>query len=145
MAGFQRSVTIDRPPAEVWAFLVDLRNAARWMPGHVGITRLDDGPLRVGTRFEETRTIAGRTHTATVEVVEHVPGKVHAASAQEKGVRGTYRYVLSDAPGGGTRVRLEADVEATTFLARLAVGAVVRVMEDHDGDQLERLKRALEG
>ena len=53
-----QSVVIDRPCAEVFAFVTDLRNELRWQPEIVAVTL--DGPLRVGGHFHETRVTFGR-------------------------------------------------------------------------------------
>ncbi len=45
-------VSIRRSPAEVFAFLTDVRNFARWQEGIASIQQLDAGPWKKGTRIK---------------------------------------------------------------------------------------------
>ncbi len=142
MAGFERSVHIERSPEDVWAFFVDPRNARAWNPEIVEFEPLGDGPVRQGSRFRETRRMGKSQHTATLEITAFEEGRLYAGTVEEKGVRGTYTFELS-ADGDGTRVDLVAEVTARG-MAKLMVPMVVGMMKKQDGDQLERLKAAVE-
>lgn len=51
MAVIENSVQIDRSPAEVFDYLVDLRNELEWNPDVQSMEKLTDGPIGVGTKF----------------------------------------------------------------------------------------------
>lgn len=63
------SITIDRPVSEVFAFVGDARNALRWLPVAVERTKLSEGPVGLGTRFEGADRIGGRIVRHTQEIV----------------------------------------------------------------------------
>jgi hypothetical protein len=46
------SVVIDRPPAQVWAFLGDPANVSLWDRGVAGVERTSSSPLGVGSQFD---------------------------------------------------------------------------------------------
>ena len=142
MAGFERTVTIARPLAEVWDFFADHSNVQAWMPDIVRLEQLGDGPVGRGTKFNETRKVGKREHTATLEITEFEPRSRYAGTVDQMGVRGTYLYEFEDRDGG-TRVHLTATVE-TRGLMKLMTRFVVKSMEKLDGDHLDRLKTALE-
>jgi uncharacterized protein YndB with AHSA1/START domain len=52
--------SIDRAPAEVFAFVADQTNAPRWQQGLTGVRRLTPGPIGVGSEHEFVRRFAGR-------------------------------------------------------------------------------------
>ena len=49
--------------------LLDLDSAKHWMRGLVGIERLDEGLLQVGSQWKETRKMFGKEATEHFEVV----------------------------------------------------------------------------
>src|SRR4029078_4400938 len=47
----ENSIEIARTPEDVFDYLSDLGNEARWNPDCLSMERLTDGAIRVGTRF----------------------------------------------------------------------------------------------
>jgi uncharacterized membrane protein len=68
-----RSVVIRRPPDEVFAYLDDLEAHHEWQGQVVSAKVVTDGPTRVGTEVEETRSIGGREVRMRWRVSEHDP------------------------------------------------------------------------
>jgi carbon monoxide dehydrogenase subunit G len=64
------STTIERPAAEVFAYLADARNEPSWLPGAERVELVTPEPVGLGTRFEGTYARAG---TVSVELVEFEP------------------------------------------------------------------------
>lgn len=142
MPGFQRSVLIDRPVAEVFDFATDLKNAALFLPNVTSTEMLTEGGIKAGARFKETRGMKGKQHSAVIEVVEHEPPRVHAARAAMLGMQATYTFRFAP-EGAGTRVDMVADVQGN-LLWKLFLGMMARTMETEDGAYLDRLKAAME-
>src|SRR5664279_5810399 len=71
----EKSTIVHRPSHEVFAFVADQTNAARWQSGIVEVRLLTDGPPGVGTRHTFTRTLMGRRMTGENEYVTFEPGK----------------------------------------------------------------------
>lgn len=143
MPAFERSAVINRPIEEVFAFATNPEHAPRWLPDVRRIEMLTPGPLRAGSKFNETRLMKGKEHSAVIEVGVHEPPHRHAASATMMGVTATYHYSFAR-DGGGTKVHLVAEV-AGRGLGKLLVPMVVGTMKKQDGDQLDRLKAVIEG
>lgn len=81
MAGFRVHETIERPRSVVWDALLDIERWPAIVEGLDGVRRLDEPPTRLGSRFEETRTLGGRTERFIVEVTRFEPereiGRAH--------------------------------------------------------------------
>ncbi len=45
----ETTITIARPPAEVFAFVADMTNAPSWQPGLHAVRRTPPGPVGVGS------------------------------------------------------------------------------------------------
>ena len=47
----ETTVTVNRPPDEVFATMVDLSQWGAWMDGHISVRQVSDGPLGPGTKI----------------------------------------------------------------------------------------------
>lgn len=69
MIRFEVKTTIDRPVAEVYAYVTDPSKLATWQTNTISVERLDSGPLAVGSRLREVHSApGGREITSVVEV-----------------------------------------------------------------------------
>lgn len=72
----EQTIVIDRPVAEVFAFVSDQRNTPQWQGGLVEVQRLTDGPPGVGTRHVFVRNFLGRRMEGTNEYVAYEPDRL---------------------------------------------------------------------
>jgi carbon monoxide dehydrogenase subunit G len=136
----ENSVTIARPPADVFAFLADAENDLKWRPGVLDMTRVSGEG--VGTRYRQgVKGPMGRRVSADIEITEHRPPEVIGFRALEGPVHPEGRYEISPA-NGGSRVHFSLAVE-TTGLKRL-IGPMVQKSMDREVAALDNLKRVLE-
>jgi uncharacterized membrane protein len=66
-----RSTIVERAPDEVFAYLDDLEAHREWQGQIESVSVLTEGPTRVGTEVEETRSIGGRSVTMRWRVTDH--------------------------------------------------------------------------
>jgi uncharacterized protein YndB with AHSA1/START domain len=71
---FTNTITINRPPADVFAYLSDLENLPRWNYAINQTRRTSGGPVGVGSRYRQTRTLPTRSEE-TLEVTEFEPDR----------------------------------------------------------------------
>src|SRR5436305_281834 len=109
MAGFKRTIVIDRPIEEVFDFASDLNNASKLLPNVTKVEMLTEGGMKTGAKFREWRGMNGKERSAVIEIIEHKRPEVHAAKAAMMGFCATYTFRFFP-DGTGTRVELEADV-----------------------------------
>jgi uncharacterized membrane protein len=69
------SLEIDRPATEVFDFLADMANNPRWQRGMRSCRWTSDGPLRVGSTYDQEASFLGKTITSSFEVTELDPGR----------------------------------------------------------------------
>jgi len=143
MPSFLSRVRIEAPIEIVFDFATDLSQVQRWMPKVTAVERLDDGPLRPGSRFRETRKMGKRSASATIEVQAHERPSRHMARSRALGVECVYDFrFLPD--GDTTTVELEGSARGR-WLSKLLAPMFLKIIQKEDGDILERLKAAIEG
>jgi uncharacterized protein YndB with AHSA1/START domain len=126
-----KEVYIERPPAEVWDHVADLKEELRWRRPYVIGLDADGDPLAPGTRIAGTTRAFGQTDTYVNEVAEVVPPQRLAwrgvdASGALVGTAGAYELAPQ---GEGTRFRLSIDYQPRGFAGRLQaplLGLVLR-------------------
>lgn len=136
----QTEILIQRPCAEVAAFMFDPRNDAIWTTGVVECRPLTDGPLRTGSRVERISKFLGRQFGYQYEVVaadeRFVQMHVNEPFPME------IRYELEVRPEG-TLTRIRAQGDATGFF-RLASPLMSKMVRRNITNDLELLKKHLE-
>ena len=143
MTGFNVTEWIARSPGEVFDFITSSDNAPRVVPSVKSMVRLTEGPVRVGTRYRETRLMHGREQQAELEVVAYEPQQTYAVKNVTEGIETVYRYTFQP-EANGTRVDLVCELQAGG-LKKLMLPLVASILKKEDGDHLQRLKQALEG
>jgi uncharacterized protein YndB with AHSA1/START domain len=103
----ERTVVIDRPIEEVFAFVTDQTNTPAWQAGLLDVQRTTPGPIGVGTRHTLVRSFLGRRMEAENEYVSYEPGKL-VTFRTTSGPPLVASYLFEPAPGG---TRLTSRVE----------------------------------
>ena len=141
MIKVEKSIVVHRPTDEVFDFVADQGNAARWQSGIVEIRRLTDGPLGVGTRHTFTRSLMGRRIAAENEYVAFDPG-TRVAFRTTSGPPLLASYVVAPVPEGAhLTATLDLDVSG---IMSIAEPLVARALSRDVVGNLARLKSILE-
>ena len=142
------SLMINRPIAEVWDFVANIRNMDEWVNGVSDPAPTSEGDWGVGSAFRSDYTYAGKTHAITYVITEFDPPHRLAM----RSTSGPFPF-----EGGaelreekdGTRVINSIDAKPTnSFLAVwfALMGVVLRMMMRIQlKKELVSLKAALEG
>ena len=71
----EKIITINRPVAEVFAYVSDLPSGPEWQPGLVEVRRITEGPEGVGTQYNGVRKFMGRKLESVIEYTTYEPNK----------------------------------------------------------------------
>jgi len=105
----EKIITINRPVAEVFAYVSDLASGPEWQPGLVEVRRITEGPKGVGTQYNGVRKFMGRRMESVIEFTTYEPDK---------------KLVFKSISGNSPLVQsfiFEPTVEGTRLTARLEV------------------------
>ena len=96
---FERTVRVQKPLDEVFAYLSDFTTTTEWDPGTVKTVRTS-GDGTFGTEYQNTSTFAGRQTELTYVVVDLVPNRHITLRGENKTVIAqdtmTFRQTGSD-------------------------------------------------
>jgi uncharacterized membrane protein len=138
----EHEITINRPVADVFAYVTDPANLQSWQDSLKTIERPDDGPVRLGSRWTEKRTMMNRDTDASVEVVELQPDTRFTIESVSGQVQMRVEHDFASA-GTGTKLRVAGESKAGGMM-KLAGPMVKRQIKQMVEADLGRLKQVLE-
>jgi uncharacterized membrane protein len=134
---FDLEVRIDRPLAEVFAYVTDVRNVPEWQESAESAEWIEKG-----RRFRERRNFMGRTGEIELEVTALEPDRRFDVRAVKSPVQFEIHHSF-EAADGGTLVRVDGAAKLSGAL-RFAAGMAKRQAESQFRKDFERLKALLE-
>jgi uncharacterized membrane protein len=141
MAHAENKVTIHRPIATVFAFILDGANNMLWRPSVTDITPLTDRPYGSGSAFKQGLKGPGGRIDGDYKIIECQPNKFIKFEVTAGPARpiGTYRFEDS---GNSTTITFVLDYQ-TRGLAKLMEPMINQSMQS-EVTTLSNLKRYLE-
>lgn len=147
MVNVQYDVRIGRSPESVFRYITQVETYAEWQRkgGIERVTRVDEGPTRLGTRFQmERRARGGKLATIDCEVTGFDPGKRFAFhSIDDDGFTGDFTTTLEPV-GGGTNLHWAVNMRPPNLLYRLLGPVIAREIRRSADADFPELKRTLE-
>ena len=141
MASFENTVMIRRPIEDVFGFLADFENIPKWNYAIVETHKVSQGPVGVGTIYQQVRSVPSRSEER-FEVTAYHPPRQLEIEGQLGAFPSRLSYAL-DALPEGTRVTNAVELELRgpgRLLGRVAVPRV----RDAVAANLQKLKELLE-
>ncbi len=142
MAKAEASVVINRPVAEVFAYVADLNTHAKWQDGLVEAKQTSSGPTGVGSTYRYITQIAGQKVETAGEVTEYAANQKYAFKSTSGPFPLKGGFAFESAPGG-THVRFFAAAEPGGFF-KLAEPILAGTLQKQMETSLGNLKKFLE-
>ena len=136
-------MTIQRPAEEVFAFLADFENIPKWNYAIDETRKTSAGPVGVGTRYRQIRSVPGRS-VEGFEVTVFEPARRLAMHGQIGPFRATISYEL-EARAGETRLVNNVELDASQGMLRLAAPLATPRIKAAVAQNLGKLRLVLEG
>ena len=147
MAKIELKQHIAASPETVFRHATDLGGWPETISGITAVERLTDGPVGVGTRFKETRTMFGREATETMEFVAFDEPRGYTLGCENHGSR--YRSDFSfESKAAGTDVTMTFEATPLTLMAKVMsvlMRPMMKSIAKHCLKDLEDLKASIEG
>lgn len=136
------SFVINRPIEEVFIYLANLENDAKWRREWVEAKNTSEGPLGVGATFLLVGEFLGRRNEVVYETTEYEPNQRTAWKAVSGPLPLTFRRTFERVEGG-TRVTIRYEVELHGFL-KLVKPLVMRMGKRQLEGDFPKLKGLME-
>ncbi len=143
MISFSKSIHIDRPQQEIFDYLTDPSNDAKWRSSAVSSEWVSEDPPGVGSKLKSVDRMLGREMESTIEITAWDPPKKFGQKALGGPV--PFEFTVRLAPhGDGTHVTIDGQAEIGGFF-KIAEGLAGKQFENQVENDIASLKRALEG
>ncbi len=140
----ESTVTIGRPPEQVFPWLIEDDKVPQWMTGLERYEPAEPGPLHVGSRIHQELSVSGQRLSFELEVTELAPPQRAVLRFAGSGFDAANEYALDEATGG-TRVTWVVGGDTTSFKAKLVAPMVQAKLQEKLDADLARLRALLEG
>ena len=136
------STTVRAPRESVFRVFIDFGNAAQRIEGIERIELLDEGPIRVGSKFRETRKMFGKETTEEMTVSELEENSRYLVTADTCGAHFATEFLFADHTD---RTRVDVSIVTKPYslfaklmspLGKLMIGSMKKMM-CADIDQLK--------
>jgi carbon monoxide dehydrogenase subunit G len=138
----ERTFTVASTPEGVVEYLRDFSRAEQWDPGTVTCTRLDDGPVEVGSRWHNVSTFLGRKTELVYELTRADAHRLQFVGRNDTATSTDDISITAGPAPGTTRIGYHAHVEFNG-LARLGAPVAKLALEKLGTDTERNLIRVL--
>lgn len=142
MRSFTYQEFIERPPAEVFAVMLDFSRASRWRSLVRKMELVGGGPVCKDSQVVVTVDVMGKVQQTVSDIWSFDPPRRIGFRNTANGFTGLFEYILHP-EGEGTRVTFTADLRPHG-LAWLLLPLVLHSHRARYRDQLQRLKGEVE-
>ena len=142
MEAFENTVTIRRPPEDVFAFLADLESVPRWNHAIESTTKISPGPVGVGSTYRQIRSEPKRSEEG-FEVTVFEPTHRLAIDGRIGPFHARVAYGLEPIEGA-TRLTNAVELEPASTAAKLLAPLATSRVKAAVAENLVELKRILE-
>jgi uncharacterized protein YndB with AHSA1/START domain len=142
VASFSRAVSLAKPPADVFPWLLDEDKVPQWTGRLEEYEVLGDGTLGPGARIRQVLTVSGQHLDLVLEITRYEPPGFAESRFSTNGLDVVTTYALR-AADGGTELTQTLEGKASGFKARLLLPVVQPKLEEKLTEDLERLRALL--
>lgn len=143
MLNIEASTIINRPVADVFAFMSNFENNPKWEKNFVEARRLSADPIGVGTAFQCVLQVPGQRSESRFEITAYEPNRKIGFRADRPAQAKPAGSILFESVGDGTKVTVLPRPEMSGFfrlMEPLMAGYIKKQNETH----LNNLKQLLE-
>jgi uncharacterized protein YndB with AHSA1/START domain len=113
MFSLEKSIVVNRPIEEVFAFVSNSENRPKWVPVSE-VQKVTEGPIRIGTTFRNVVKMMTGSQEFLLEVIEYLPNEKYTFKTTWP-FPCQLHHNLSPVAEGGTQVTLKLEAQLSGF------------------------------
>lgn len=142
MVDVSTSITINRRPEDVFAYVTDVTNDPAWHTDALEARKLTEGPIGLGTRWHVRFKPSMGVSEGDMDVVAHAANRMQTIHGQLGPMEPTLTYEVEPA-NGGTRFTRRVQIKVSGWMKVMSPLMGMMTRKRSQGF-LENLKRVLE-
>jgi uncharacterized protein YndB with AHSA1/START domain len=142
VARFRHTVTVPRPPDEVFPWLFEEDKVPQWTGNLDAYAVIGNGALGTGSRVRQTLDVSGHKVDVDMEITRYDPPHEAGSRFSMSGLDVVTTYSIT-ATGPGSELTQTLEGHASGFKARMLVPVVQPRLEKKLTEDLERLRGLL--
>lgn len=143
MASFRHTVTVPRPPDELFPWLFEEDKVPQWTGSLDAYAVIGDGALGPGSRIRQTLEVSGHKVDVELEITRYEPPHGAESRFSMSGLDVVTTYAIRSDGDGLSELTQTLDGNASGFKARMLVPVVQPKLEKKLTEDLERLRDLL--
>jgi uncharacterized membrane protein len=137
-------IEIDKPPSEVYDFLMDEENLILWIKNFVRMEQLDGETRRVGSTSKHVYDENGRTVEYIEEIIINEENKLIEGILRNKSAEITITNSLKKTKKNYTQLTVTSKLHPKSFFYKIMTLFSKRKMINRQKEDIGRLKKAIE-
>jgi hypothetical protein len=134
------TTNIARPTSDVFSFISNFANNAKWQGGIMEAYFTTDPPVRVGSEYTQVARFLGRNIESTFRVIDYEPGRLIKATTIKSTFPITFtRIVEAGENGSSITAIVEGDASGVFKLAESIIAKKVKSSIEKDYAQLKQI------
>ncbi len=137
-------VEIDKPPSEVYDFLLDEENLILWLKNFVRLEHIDGDPGQVGSISKYIYDENGRTVEFVEEIITNKKNEFREVILRNKFIEINLSNKLKQTKKNNTRLTVTSELNPKSLFYKLTTYISKRRIMKRQAEDIGRLKNAIE-
>lgn len=137
-------VEIDKPPSEVYDFMMDEENLILWIKNFIRLEHIDGEPGQVGSTSKHIYDEDGRTVEFVEEITTNKESELVEGILRNKLVEITITNKIRPTKNNYTQLTVTSEIAPKSFFYKIVTIFSKRKMIRRQTEDLRRLKKAIE-
>lgn len=137
-------VEIDKPPSEVYDFLMDEENLILWIKNFVRLEHINGEPGEVGSTSKHIYDENGRIVEFIEEIISNEANQLLESIIRNKFIEITITNRLQEINKNNTQLTVTSELNPKSFFYKLMTFLSKKKLTNRQAEDIDRLKKAIE-
>ncbi|MET3699133.1 polyketide cyclase/dehydrase/lipid transport protein [Bacillus oleivorans] len=137
------TIEVNQQLEEVFAAVSNAENGPHFFDNVEKVEKLTDGPIQIGTKYQETKRIRSYKAEAILEVVDFVLNKQYKLKSEPNGLIVLNEYTFTSTEKG-TKIEFKMKIQTKGIRNLLTKPIIVNILKKENENHLANIKKFVE-